>query len=116
MPPGKYMSSGNLGDGDMVQINILSGTLENQDTVVCEPGWDKVCRGRSCRFNTTTESPTNETDTLPSSSSDGTFWEGGYDSDFEDEHVSEKGAPENGGSRRLREKSNHGGSTMVPLW
>ena len=48
MPPGKFMVSSNLGDEDQNTIDILAGKAS---TVVCEPGWADVCRGRGCRFN-----------------------------------------------------------------
>ena len=49
MPPGVYMTAANLGDEDQLLVDILRG---DPHTVVCEKGWEDLCRGAGCRFNT----------------------------------------------------------------
>jgi len=56
MPPGVYMTSANLGDQDMIEVDILTG---KPDTTVCEPGWDNVCVGRDCWENPGTHTTAN---------------------------------------------------------
>jgi len=46
MPPGVFMTAANLGDEDQLLIDVLRG---EQNTVVCEKGWDDLCRGKGCR-------------------------------------------------------------------
>ena len=49
MPPGVYMTAANLGDEDQLLVDVLRG---DPHTVVCEKGWEDLCRGAGCRFNT----------------------------------------------------------------